>query len=214
MKLHGGVICLLLSICGISGCAMPEKFTQDEALQAVTALYAGAAITVQLRAEPTLNTVNGLPNSCTVLLLQAKNKASLNKILSNPVALKGLFAGVGAEGVLLQVDRYTMMPGQDSTLHINRAQNTRSVALVAGYYPYPMKQHRVLADIPVKSAKSGWWKPVWRAGLEPLNIAVTMGSDRISRLEETSKEGESKVVSATTDYVAEDEDEAEKGEKS
>ncbi|QNQ55459.1 type VI secretion lipoprotein TssJ [Serratia liquefaciens] len=216
MKLHGAMISLALSIFMISGCAMPEKFSQEEALQAVTASYAGGAIVVQLRAEPTLNTVNGLANSCTVLLLQAKDKASLNKILSNPAALKGLFSGVGAEGTLLQVDRYTMMPGQDSTLHINRAQNTRSVALVAGYYPYPMKQHRVLVDIPVKSAKSGWWKPEWWAGLGPLNIAVTMGSDRIFRLEEVQKEGKSTVVSATTDYAAEDEAEEDpvKGEKS
>ncbi|EPE4188400.1 type VI secretion lipoprotein TssJ [Yersinia enterocolitica] len=207
------MISLILSIFLISGCAKPEKFSEEEALKAVTAPYAGGAITVQLRAEPTLNTVNGLPNSCTVLLLQAKDKASLNKILSNPAVLKGLFSGIGAEGTLLQVDRYTMMPGQDNTLHINRAQNTRSVALVAGYYPYPMKQHRVLVDIPVKSVKSGWWKPEWSASLEPLNITVTMGSDRISRLEKAQKGGETTVVSATTDYTAEDEVAAEKGEK-
>lgn len=215
MKLHVGITSLMLVNFLISGCAMSEKTSQEEAMKAVTASYAGGAITVQLRAEPTLNTVNGLPNSCTVLLLQAKDKTSLNKILSNPSRLKGLFAGVGAEGVLLQVDRYTIMPGQDSTLHINRAQNTRSVALIAGYYPYPMKHHRFVADIPVKSAKSGWWKPEWWAGLGPLNIAVTMGSDRISRLEETPNKEESTVVIATTDYAAEagaDED-AVKGEK-
>jgi type VI secretion system VasD/TssJ family lipoprotein len=202
MKLHSGMISVILSTSLMIGCATPEALSHEEALEAVTAPFAEGAITIQLRAEPTLNTVNGLPNSCTVLLLQAKDKTSLNKILNNPAVLKGLFAGVGAEGTLLQVDRYTMMPGQNNTLHINRAQNARSVALVAGYYPYPMKQHRVLVDIPVKSVKSGWWKPEWWAGLGPLNIAVTMGSERISRIEHPENKDKSKVATASTDYLA------------
>ncbi|WP_148872518.1 type VI secretion lipoprotein TssJ, partial [Serratia marcescens] len=137
------------------------------------------AITLQLRAEPALNTFHDLPGSCTVLLVQAADRGALDKVLTNPVTLKSLFAGAGGEGEVLQVDRYVMMPGQSNTLHVDRAINTRSLALVAGYYPFPTKQHMLRVDIPVETTQSGWFSPVWHASLSPVTLTVVLGKESI-----------------------------------
>lgn len=136
-----------------------------------------------LNARPDLNLVNGMANSCTIVVLQAAKAGTLDEVLSNPVKVKTLFAGSGAAAAngdtVLQVDRYTMMPGQSTTLHIDRAMNTRYVALVAGYYPFPGKQAQVRKEIPARHYRTGWWNPVWHSELSPLFLAITLGGEGI-----------------------------------
>lgn len=178
----GLVLCALL----LEGCGANSDESRQQSINTVSAPFASGAITLNLRAEPGLNSVNELPNSCTVLLIQAKDKPSLDKVLNNPTLLKGLFAGAGSEGEVLQLDRYVMMPGQTNILHIDRAQNTRNIALVAGYYPFPVKQHILTAEVPVETQSSGWWSPVWKSRLAPTAISVTLGSESIIKVDESN----------------------------
>ena len=179
MRGKTGLAGLMLAVMLLAGCATDNDEGRQKAIGDVTAPFANGAITLQLRAEPGLNSLNDMPNSCTVLLLQTKDKPALDKILGNPATLKSLFAGAGSEGDVLQVDRYVMMPGQTNTVHIDRAQDTRNVALVAGYYPFPVKKHMVSAAVPVMAESTGWWEPVWQAHLTPLTLSVTLGSESI-----------------------------------
>ena len=166
---------LLMSALVLVGCSTGNQQAQQQAIDTMSTPFAGGAITLQLRAEPGLNTFNDLPNSCTVLLVQAANNSALDKVLNNPVTVKSLFAGAGGEGDVLQVDRYVMMPGQSNTLHIDRAINTRSIALVAGYYPFPAKQHMFRMDIPVETKRYGWFSSEWQASLMPVTLTVVLG---------------------------------------
>ena len=179
MKGQISFVGLLLSVLMLAGCSSGDNEARQQSIDKVSAPFASGAITLNLRAEPGLNSVNELPNSCTVLLLQAKDKPTLDKILNNPTLLKSLFAGAGNEGDVLQLDRYVVMPGQSNILHIDRAQNTRNLALVAGYYPFPTKQHMFTAEIPVSTHSTGWWSPVWQSALSPVTFSVTLGSESI-----------------------------------
>jgi hypothetical protein len=113
-------------------------------------------------------------------VIQAQNVSTLSKLLSSPVGLKSLFSAAGAQDEILKVDRYAAMPGQSTTLHIDRNENTRYVAIVAGYYPFPQKQHMVLVAIPVATESQGWWHPTWKAKLSPLNLSLLLGSSSIN----------------------------------
>lgn len=169
----------------LSGCAGQQGSLPNSAQPDVSAPFSAGAITITLNARPDLNLVNGMANSCTILVLQAAKAGTLDQILSNPVKLKTLFAGAGAGAdeangdAVLQVDRYTMMPGQTTTLHIDRAMHTRNMVLVAGYYPFPGKQHQVREDIPVTEYKTGWLNPVLHRELSPLFLVITLGSEGI-----------------------------------
>lgn len=172
---------------GCSGDQVSKKISaEQQAVDQVTAPFAQGAITINITAEPGLNSWNEIANSCTVLVIQAQKASSLNKILSNPAQLKSLFSGAGAEDDILKVDRYAAMPSQRTTLHIDRSENTRKVAFVAGYYPFPKEQHMVVVSIPVTLTSTGWWTKMWTAALTPLTLDVTLGSQSITQLTNNS----------------------------
>lgn len=183
---------LVLFITGalLSGCsgdqASNKVSAEQQAVEQVTAPFAQSAIAVNITAEPGLNSWNEIANSCTLLVIQAQKASSLNDILSNPAQLKSLFNGAGAEDDILKVDRYAAMPGQRTTLHIDRSENTRKVAIVAGYYPFPKKQHMAMVSIPVTLTSTGWWTKKWSAVLSPLTLDVTLGSQSITQLTKNS----------------------------
>lgn len=181
---------LLLFITLLTGCSADQAnnkiSAKEQAVEQVTAPFEPGAIALNLTAEPGLNSWNEIANSCTVLVIQAQKTSSLNKILSNPAQLKSLFNGAGAEDDILKVDRYVAMPGQNTTLHIDRSENTRKVAIVAGYYPFPKKQHMALVSIPVTLTSTGWWTTKWSAHLSPLTLNVTLGSESITQLTKNS----------------------------
>lgn len=191
MKTIRASLCLLAISLLLNGCSgvLPEyKQTEPIAKNQVAAPPAQGAITVNIVAEPGLNAWNEIANSCTLLVIQAPNASTLSKLISSPAQLKSLFGGAGAQDEVLKVDRYAAMPGQQTTLHIDRSENTRQVAIVAGFYPFPTKQHTAIVPIPVITRSEGWWNKRWYAELAPLEINITLGSQSITRLTWTQSE--------------------------
>lgn len=189
MKSHRIALLLLATSALLTGCSSEQTTTaetEQQAIDRVIAPFAQGAITASITAEPDMNAWNEIANSCVVLLIQAQKASVLNKMLSSPAQLKVLFSGAGTEDDILKVDRYAAMPGQQTTLHIDRSENTRVVAIVAGYYPFPKKQHMAIVSIPVTVTSSGWWTKKWSAELAPLNIAITLGSQSITQLKKNS----------------------------
>jgi len=189
VKALSATLLLLITSILLSGCSgdQPNKASaEQQAISQVAAPFAQGAIALNITAEPGLNSWNEIANSCTVLVIQAQTTSAINKILSNPAQLKNLFNGAGAEEDILKVDRYPAMPGQQTTLHIDRSENARQVAIVAGYYPFPKKQHMALVSIPVTATSTGWWTKKWSAQLSPLILNVTLGSQSITKLTNNS----------------------------
>lgn len=175
----------------LSGCATEENATfatKQQAIDQVAAPFAQGTITLTIQTDPDLNAVHGIANSCTLLVIQAQHANTLSKLLSNPFALKSLFSAAGAQDDILKVDRYAAMPGQHTTLHIDRSENTRYLAVVAGYYPFPQKQHMALIRIPVTTESSGWWTPRWQAQLAPVMLTLHLGSNGMTQFTGAERE--------------------------
>lgn len=183
---------LIIAFCAalLSGCAEenPAPATKQQAIDQVVAPFAQGAITLAIQTDPDLNAVHGIANSCTLLVIQAQQANTLSKLLSNPFALKSLFSAAGAQDEILKVDRYAAMPGQRTTLHIDRSENTRYLAVVAGYYPFPQKQHMALIRIPVTTESSGWWTPRWHAQLAPVTLSLHLGSNSMTQFTGAERE--------------------------
>lgn len=168
----------------LAGCSFDNvntTSTEQQAINEVKAPYMQAAITVNISATPDLNALDDIANSCSFLVIQAQKSSTLDKILNNPSQLKTLFSG-GSEDDILKIDQYSVMPSQQTTLHIDRIENTRYIAIVAGYYPFPKKQHMSIVRIPVTTASKGFWTKSWYAEMAPLIINVTLGSQSITNL--------------------------------
>lgn len=174
---------MLLLATLLNGCANdPNAITSEkQAIAQVAAPFAQGAIALDIQTDPDLNSLHGTANSCTLLVIQAEKAGILNKLLSSPFELKKLFSAAGAQDDILKVDRYAAMPGQSTTLHIDRSENSRYVAIVAGYYPFPQPQHMELVAVPVTTQSTGWWHLVWSAQLSPLTLKLRLGSNSISQ---------------------------------
>lgn len=177
------IVSLLLTIALLSSCAAdPESVTTPEkAIAQVIAPFAEGAITLTVQTSPYLNALDGIANSCTLLIIQAQHISTLKKLLTSRSGLKSLFSAAGARDDILKVDRYSAMPGQSITLHIDRNENTRFVAIVAGFYPFPQKQHMVLVAVPITTESQGWWHPIWEAKLSPMHLSLQLGTNSISK---------------------------------
>lgn len=173
----------LLTTVLLCGCADEPSviMSPEQAIAQVDAPFAEGAITLTVQTTPDLNALEGIANSCTLLVIQTQKASTLNKLLSSPSGLKTLFSAAGAQNEILKVDRYAAMPGQSTTLHIDRSENTRYVAIVAGYYPFPQKQHMVLVEVPISLESQGKWSPTWQAKLSPLNLSLQLGTNSINK---------------------------------
>ncbi|MCK2178013.1 type VI secretion lipoprotein TssJ [Enterobacter asburiae] len=186
----------------LTGCSLDVEqaaSTEQQAVNEVKAPYAQAAITVNITATPDLNSLDDIANSCSLLIIQSQKLNPLNNILNNPAQLKSLFSGGSSEDEILKVDRYPVMPSQRISLHIDRTENTHYVAVVAGYYPFPKKQHMTIVRIPVTTTSKGFWNKKWYAEMENLAININLGSQSITQLTTTSYRWDSLPSKESTD---------------
>lgn len=166
-----------------SGCSSQLVLyrSEKEAIDNVATPFAEGAINLEVLSVPFLNPLNGMANSCTLLVLQAAKAETLSQLLTNPIQVRKMFNEATSDQGILKVDRYSAMPGQRTTLHIDRNQTVRFVAIVAGYYPFPKQQQMLLIRIPSKTQRAGFLHYYWHAKLMPLIMQVQLGSNSITQ---------------------------------
>lgn len=176
------VIILIMLVLFLAACAGNENQVQSEeqAIKQPNTPFSPAAIRLNITADPEMNSWNHHANSCTLLIVQSEKVSSLNALISDQVLLRTLFSGSGAMNDILRVDHYAAMPAQQTTLHIDRNENVRYVAIIAGYYPFPKKQDIALYAIPLETTHSGFWNKKWRAELKTLAINISLGAQSAS----------------------------------
>ncbi|EIU5772674.1 TPA: type VI secretion lipoprotein TssJ [Salmonella enterica] len=163
--------------------ACSDKYSEQDKMQSINnvdAPFGAGLLTFQISPDAQLNSLNELSNSCALLFLQASGKKTLQDLMNNPVLIKQFFSGGGKADGILKVDKYIAMPGQEITLHIDRSEGAKYVGIIAGYYPFPGKQHMLLLDIPVDVVEEGWWNKSIHTSLSPLFKKISMGKESIS----------------------------------
>lgn len=172
------------------GCSLKTvgEATEQLAITRVNAPFAPGSITVAVQGDPDLNSLKGIANSCTILIIQSQEVDTLRTVLSDQIALKSLFNGNGTQNDILKVDYYAAMPGQNTTLHIDRSENARFFAIIAGYYPFPKRQHMVLAKIPVETTRFGLLIHHWKAELMPIKLKLRLGGSSIISIDGENQE--------------------------
>lgn len=198
---------LILFLLLQTGCASNQALysSEKEAIDNVATPFAEGGIVLELLSVPLLNPLNGMANSCTLLVLQAAKAETLSKLLTNSAKIRKMFNEATSDQGILKVDRYSAMPGQHTTLHIDRNQQARYVAVVAGYYPFPKQQQMILVGIPIKAKRYGFWRYHWQAKIQPLMMQIQLGSLSLSQygiqqpvLPMMSEDGVSSAVPASS----------------
>ncbi|MGV3344536.1 type VI secretion lipoprotein TssJ [Enterobacteriaceae bacterium LUAb1] len=179
---------LLLLTLVISGCAQtPAKEELQAAFDNAQPFYADDAITLTINTTADLNSYHHQPNSCSLFVIQAEERTILDNLIADTTILQGLFNGEQRASGVLQVNQFTLMPGQQYFSTLPRADRAKYIALIAGYYPSPGPDYSFVISLPIKLSRQGFIFPDYSAAYEPLNITLKLGRLNVLQAEFTPR---------------------------
>jgi type VI secretion system VasD/TssJ family lipoprotein len=162
--------CLLVLL--LAGCA-----SQPLAPPAWT--YQKDAITVHFKADPKLNFDDGVPHTLLVCIYQLKDPNAFNQLSEDTDGIYKLLECGLFDPAVATAKRAILNPGQDIKMVLDRAEDAKYVAIVAGYYVLQKERMIRLFDIPVEVESSGFIKKTQTQKPGNLDITLELGPSQI-----------------------------------
>ncbi len=145
------VACLL----ALHGCGGGSAVRQDP-LADVAWSYATDAVILRIAAASRLNEYDGQAHTLLLGIYETADAQAFRDLAANPAALAASMTGGKLPTAFIQFSRYVIEPGQQSYLVLDRAQNTRSLGIVAGYARLDARNAVRQFDIPLLTTTRGW----------------------------------------------------------
>jgi type VI secretion system VasD/TssJ family lipoprotein len=137
------------------------------------------AISIHLKADPKLNFDDGVPHTLLVCIYQLKDPNTFNQLAEDTDGIYTLLeCGLFDAGVAT-AKRTIVNPGQDVTIVLDRAEDAKYVAVVAGYYVLQKNRMIRLYDIPVGIQSQGFIKRTKSQVPGVLNVELQLGPSQI-----------------------------------
>jgi hypothetical protein len=149
----------------------------------VTWSYASDAVILEIIADPGLNQYDGQSHTLLLGIYETGDAQAFRNLAAEPSALAETMATGKMPQMFTQFSRYVVAPGQHSYLILDRAQNTRSIGLVAGYAQFGVTNAARQFDVPVVTQTSGF---IFRTHTKlpgPLVVRLNLGAQGILNAE-------------------------------
>ena len=160
----------------LSGCGGgPPK----DPLADVSWSYATDAVILEITADPGLNDYDGQPHTLLLGIYETADAQAFRNLAADPAALAGTMASGKVPTTFSQFSRYVVAPGQHSYLILDRAQNTRSVGIAAGYAQMGVANAARQFDVPVVTQTSGFIFKNHTKLPGPLVVQLNLGAQGI-----------------------------------
>jgi type VI secretion system VasD/TssJ family lipoprotein len=166
---------LALAACG----SAPPK----DPLADVTWSYATDAVIFEITADPGLNQYDGQSHTLLLGIYETGDAQAFRNLAADPNALAETMATGKVPQTFSQFSRYVVTPGQHSYLILDRAQNTRSIAMVAGYAQFGVANAARQFDVPVVTKTSGFIFRTHSKLPGPLVVRLNLGAQGILNAE-------------------------------
>lgn len=101
----------------------PEQFT-----------FEAEALVLRVNAPDLLNEYEGFAHPVVVKVIQLNDPKEFNSLKQDPFAVADMLVAKAIDPSFLQEDELFIAPNEEKVIKIDRAQDSRFVALVAGYY--------------------------------------------------------------------------------
>lgn len=133
---------------GVSGAQasrepQPERFFDPQGIE------------INYTADPLLNSYEDRPRTLLAVVYQLNNINAFNKNVKDADGLAKLLLAESFDQSVVGVDKFFIEPGEKKTFTTGRAENTRWVGIVAGYFTLVPDQVNKIFEIPVMSEKKG-----------------------------------------------------------
>jgi type VI secretion system VasD/TssJ family lipoprotein len=144
--------------------------------------YQKDAIRVVLKADPQLNSHDGLPHTLHLCLYQLQDPNAFNQLSGDEDGLYLLLDCGVFDSSVTSFQRLTVQPGQQLTQSFDRAEGSRYVGIAAGYYIIEKERMTRFLKIPVDIKRRGL---LFRKYAVPgeLDMEMTLGPQQIEKIE-------------------------------
>lgn len=179
--------CLPLLSCGGSKQQPPppkpyEVPQNAESPQAVKWGYMPGALTLNLKADPGLNTYEGLPHNVVLCVFQLSEPSAFEEAAASDGGIRRLLACDRFDKSVTHFDRRFVSPGSNATIAMDRAEGTQFVGVAAGYYDFQPGYVTRTWQIPLKVSQEGWfWKTTYY-NPGSLSMDLLLGPNSIQRM--------------------------------
>lgn len=143
-----------IALCG--GCSAPDPPPLMQSAKDVAWLYEPDAIVLRIAADERLNEHEGEPSSLMLCVYELSSREGVDERLASPGGFAELLACGRFDDSVVTSRRLFSDPGQAQNLSLDREENVRWIAVVAGYFHgTPAHSARVVA-VPVREIVEGW----------------------------------------------------------
>lgn len=111
-------------------------------------------IQLYLTADPQLHLYEGSPHTLYICIYQLTGPNAFNERIRNKEGLAELLECRLFDASVARSHSLTLYPGEERTEQLDRAEGTKYVGLVAGYYS--LKKENMTRLLPVPVVQSGW----------------------------------------------------------
>lgn len=140
--------------------------------------YGKEAIQLHIKADPKLNFQDGLAHTLLLCTYQLRNTDAFNQLTNDQDGLYKLLACELFDESVAASKSLLIHPGIESTFSLNRVEEAKHFAIVAGYYVLLNENMFRLYDIPLITEKGEGDKgKVLKPGI--LKVDITLGKQQI-----------------------------------
>ncbi|SRR5690606_23464632 len=184
MPAHSLYLAVLVSLLVlVQGCASTNAAlggnTQKEAKAEVDWAYQRNGIQLELIAANDLNAFFNQPHTLILGVLQMEDTKPFLQLLSDSKKIAAMLSSGDPGKDFLHLDRYVVSPGKREILDIDRVQEARYVALLAGYYRFDADGAARLFRIPLNVSSEGMISTTYTAKPANLALRLQLGRQRI-----------------------------------
>ncbi len=184
MPLHQPIFAVLVSLLVLlQGCSSMNSAmggnTQKEAKAEVSWPFRRNGIQLELIAANDINAFFNQPHTVVLGVLQMEDSKPFLQLLNDPKKLTAMLADGDPGKDFLHLDRYIVSPGKRDILDIDRVQDARYVAIVAGYYNFDPSGAARLFRIPLNIKSEGMVSTTYTATPANLALRLYLGRQRI-----------------------------------
>jgi len=145
--------------------------------------YEKDAIKLQVIADPRLNLDDEKAHTLHVCVYQLKDPNGFNQLSGDQSGLYKLLDCKLFDQSVAASKRLIVHPAEDITLALDRAENAKYLAVVAGYYDIVKERITRLIEIPVVIEEKGFFSKEKKQKPGILDVKLFLGPQQIDKIE-------------------------------
>lgn len=155
-----------------------EELKKNYPIPQVKWTFAAKAIEISFKADATLNSYDDEPHTLAVAVYQMSDPSVYLSYGVNREKLTEIMEAHRFDPSVTSFDQFFFQPGEERVIRIDRAENSRFVGIVAGYFQSDPDQVTRLFEVPVLVTPG---KQEVLASPGPLNINIFAGRNMIQQ---------------------------------